>query len=717
MRYSLYIYIAVLGVIVADSVSAQGRGESSRGGFSLSSRSSSQEIPDSLLVGDSAALQSKRLTVYRLTPYIGDSYDAPMDTNHFNFGNSTLVEAKSVAVGYLGNLGSPTQTKIFSERKESRDFIFADAYDYYITTPENACFYDTKLPYTNIMFAQSGASIKREDQLKGVLTWNFGKKVNIGGEIDYIYSRGQYRSNGNSLLSYRLFGSYRSDKYELNAYLSNFNFVNYENGGLTNDNYILNPEQYNPGGRGTLDRKSFPVRYYDTWNRIRGKQYFLTHRYNLGFYKELEKTDEEGNPLEVYVPVSSIIHTIHYEDNSRRFISNIDIDSAYLAPAAGVTVYNPNQRKLENVFGLDAGLNDVASAWNLKNTFALSLREGFQDWVKFGLTAFARFEKRRFKLPAAIEGLTYDRIQGSGVNPKPATLDFPLAKIYDEFSTYLGGELSKRRGSLLTYNARGELCLVGNDLGEFRIDGELGTTFPLFGKEASIKANGYIRNVTPAIYQQYNHSRYYWWDPGIPENNTPKLKNTQQFHAGGEVYLASTQTTLSAGVESIQNYVYFDIDGYPRQHGSNLQVISARLKQDFKYKALGWENEAVYQLSSDKDIIPLPDFSVYSNIYVHFKLAKVLTVQFGADVHYHTQYYAPYYEPATQQFQLQNEKKIGNYPLLNGYVNFHLKQARFFVMGYNLGSLFIDQPEYFSLYHYPLNPMVLKMGISVVFNN
>jgi hypothetical protein len=147
-----------------------------------------------------------------------------------------------------------------------------------------------------------------------------------------------------------------------------------------------------------------------------------------------------------------------------------------------------------------------------------------------------------------------------------------------------------------------------------------------------------------------------------------------------------------------------------------LQVMSVRLKQDIHYRAFGWETEAAYQLSSAEDVLPLPQVSAYSNIYIHFKLAKVLTIQMGADVHYHTLYYAPYYEPATQQFQIQDESKIGNYPLINGYLNFHLKQARFFAMFYNLGSSFMN-PDYFSLSHYPLNPMTLKLGVAVVFNN
>ena len=47
---------------------------------------------------------------------------------------------------------------------------------------------------------------------------NFGPKINVGGDLDYIYSRGYYKNNGNKLLSYRLFGSYKSDRYEAHAF-------------------------------------------------------------------------------------------------------------------------------------------------------------------------------------------------------------------------------------------------------------------------------------------------------------------------------------------------------------------------------------------------------------------------------------------------------------------------------------------------------------------
>ena len=188
MKQGLHLLILLL---IPTSLFAQVRPGGGKGGFSLSNLSKGNTtLADSLLVKDSTELKSKRVTAYRLTPLLGDPYVAPMDTDRLNTANRTLVEGKGLAIGYLANLGSPAQSRIFSERKEARDFICADAYDYYLTTPENAQFYDTKLPFTDIMYTTAGGSTNREEQLKGTLAFNFGKKINIGGDFDYIYGRG-----------------------------------------------------------------------------------------------------------------------------------------------------------------------------------------------------------------------------------------------------------------------------------------------------------------------------------------------------------------------------------------------------------------------------------------------------------------------------------------------------------------------------------------------
>jgi len=699
------------------------------GGFTPKLTMARSDLPDSLLYAqDSSKISSRRVNVYRLSEKTGERYLAPMDTMQLNFANRTVMEGHGLGVSYLANIGSPAQSRIYSERNEENDFIFTNPYSYYITTPTNALFYDVKDPHTRIRYTRAGGQTGREEVFNGVLTTNFGKKINIGTDFDYTYVRGQYTSNANKLLYYRLFGNYLSDRYEMHTYFRNFNYLNTENGGFTNDRYITHTEDFED--RRNVDWQTVPTRMNNTWNRVKGKQFFLTHRYNLGFYREMtEREKEEANirkelkkqieeqkqidqmlenetsdpsgeaippPLPesgdifatdnneeendeidaVFVPVSSIIHTFEYEDNSRRFTSRMNmIDTCY-----------------ENLYGpRDSLLNDYTSAWFLKNTVALSLREGFQEWAKFGLTAFAHFEKRRFTLPSMQDSLL------STVN-------------YDEFSTYLGGELTKRQGQLLTYNVRGEFCIAGSDIGEFQIVGDAKSQFRLLKKEATVTLMGHLKNMTPAFYTRHHHARYFSWDNSA-------FKKTQRLFVGGQVDVESTRTQLSAGVESIQNFIYYGMNGTPEQTGKNMQVVTLRLKQDFRYKALGWENELAYQISSDKAQLPLPQLTAYTNLYLDFTYAKVLRIQIGADAHYFTSYYAPYYEPATQQFQTQEEKQIGNYPTINAYVNFNLKQARFFVMGYNVGSLFITPKNYFSLLHYPLNPMMIKLGISVYFNH
>ena len=705
------------------TVAQNRRGGQERGGFSLAGRNAAQQDDSHFHETEADTTADNRINAFRLTD-LGERYVVPMDTLRLNTSNSMLVEGQSIAIAYTGNIGSPSQSRIFSERKEERNFIFADAYDHYIITPQNGYFYDTKLPYSSVLYNRAGGAAKREEQLKVLLTGNYGKQINVGWDFDYIYSRGFYNSSGNKIINYRFFGNYLSDRYEAHAHLRNANIVNGENGGILNDRNITHPDDFGTGR--PMDSREFPTRINNTWNRVRGKNIFLTHRYNLGYYRdmtdrereikrenELRREEEQARLLEedpeqqqssneneredphadeVFVPVSSIIHTFEFEDHSRRFIStNRTIDNEY-----------------PDMFGSpDSLLNDFTSAWRMRNTLALSLREGFQDWVKAGLTAFVYFEKRHFSLPDYRLSANMPDLPSG--NPSASWILSPNTAKYDEFSTFIGAELFKRRGSLFTYDARGEFCVVGSNLGEFRLTGNLKSTFPVLGKNASLQADGYIKNTVPAFYRRHHHSRYFWWDRN--------LKNVQQVYVGGTVALEQTKTQLSVGVESIQNFVYFDTLGVSSQFDSNIQVITGRFKQDFRYKAFGWENELVYQLSSNRHVLPLPELSVYSNIYVAFPLVKVLSVQIGADVHYHTSYYAPYYEPATQQFQNQDKIKIGNYPLINAYVNFHLKQARFFVSSYNLSSILINNPAYFSMPHYPLNPMVIKIGVSVLFNN
>ena len=118
-------------------------------------------------------------------------------------------------------------------------------------------------------------------------------------------------------------------------------------------------------------------------------------------------------------------------------------------------------------------------------------------------------------------------------------------------------------------------------------------------------------------------------------------------------------------------------------------------------------------------MLPLPTLNIYTNLYLRFKIAHVLKCDLGADARYFTKYAAPEYVPALGQYAVQaNDTKVelGNYPIVNVYANFHLKQTRFFIMmsHVNAGS---GNKNYFLAPHYPLNGSIIRFGLSWNFYN
>jgi len=156
------------------------------------------------------------------------------------------------------------------------------------------------------------------------------------------------------------------------------------------------------------------------------------------------------------------------------------------------------------------------------------------------------------------------------------------------------------------------------------------------------------------------------------------------------------------------------------QETGNINVLTAQLQQDFRLGVLNWENIVTYQNSSNKEVLPLPDLNLWSNLYLKFKIAHVLTVELGGCVTFFTKYYAPDYLPQIGQFAIQKNAdsrvQLGGYPWVDVYANMHLKRTRFFVaMSHVNGSS--GSGMYFLTPHYPTPTRVLRFGVSWNFYN
>jgi hypothetical protein len=628
---------------------------------------------------------SKSVNYWRITERTGEIFPVRPDTFLTDYFNRTNVEGQGLSVAYPGNLGLPSESRVFFDREDRSEFMFGDAYWAYAKRPDNFHFINTKIPYSNLSYQTAGSRQNKEERLQALLALNFNRQLNIGFNVDYLYARGFYNSQASKHLEWVLFGNYISGKHQAHLFINPEDYISGENGGLADDRWITHPEEVdNRNARS----KDYPTKIDKTWNRMKGTRYYLNYHYNLGFDRKTEEKDEEGNEIKQFIPVSGIIYTFDYTNRNRLFYTN---DSASVNRFYNyVDFFNPDQLREKRM------LRDSTSYSSMRNTVGLSLREGFSKWAKFDLTAFITQDIRNFTL------------MDTTLKNMPDTIVFDAFK-NKQYATYIGGELIKRTGKILTYNAQGNLGILGYNLGDFDISGNIETRIPFLHDTASIIANGYIKNLSPTFYENNYHSQYFWWN-----NDFGKVKKV---YFGGAVTIPHTHSRFTLGVENISNYIYFDETGYPKQDGGNIQILAAGLEQDFHLRALHWNNRLVYQTSSAQNTIPLPDLTAYSSLFLQIVIAKVLTIQMGVNAHYWTKYYSPVYDPATQQFRLQHDSKVGEYPLLNGFINAHLKQTRFFIEYYNAGSMFLSPAEYFSIPHYPVNPTVLKLGLSIDFHN
>ena len=396
-----------------------------------------------------------------------------------------------------------------------------------------------------------------------------------------------------------------------------------------------------------------------------------------------------------FVPVTSFIHTLKF-DNYRR------IYQAYKTP----TDFYANTYTVDEPLTGDS-IYDKTRHYSLKNTFALSLLEGFNKWAKAGLKAFITSELRHFTLPSA-----------TGIDT------------YNEHNLSFGAQLSKKQGKTFHYDAIAETWLTGEDAGQLKIDGSADLNFKLFGDTLTLTANGFFYRLNPTFYYRHYHSRHAWWD----NTNMSKILHSK---IQGILNYQKTRTTLRVAVDEIKNYTYFasshTITSGKRvnhaitvnQNSGAIHLLTASLSQDFTFGPLNWESVITYQNSSNKTVLPVPTLNLYSNVYLRFKIAHVLRCDFGADVRYFTKYYAPDYVPSLGQYAVQTNTnttgtdsrvEIGNYPVVNVYANFHLKHTRFFIMMSHLNAG-TGKKNYFYTPHYPLNQSILRFGLSWNFFN
>ena len=742
------------------------------------SQRSSRNMADSL--GTDKEIP-KGIKVWTVDQRFGDRRQAELDTMSYMYPNTIFTTGLRGEYNTTGNLGAPRINRIFINRAETDQFLFTQPYDYIVSPVDQFHFTNTLSPFTNLDYNTAGNRTNGEDHFKAKFAVNAGKRLGVGFNVDYMYGRGFYSSQSTSHFKYLMYGSYIGNRYQAHLIFSTLTQKVTENGGITNDEYIKHPESFDDNyatneiptvlernwNRNNNLHVFLTHRYNLGFNRkvkmskeeIEARKFAMASQKENQAQKDLEearrKAKREGrefdekkfkkqtfsgrpdnarvvntsaptdststkapseriavngkaaadslNALEAkaaqdtmwmkneYVPVTSFIHTMKF-DTYRRIYQAYETPKDFYADTFNPAGNYPGD-----------SIYDKTTHYRVQNTFAISLLEGFNKWAKAGLKAFVTSDLRHFTLPTETE----------------------IAKAYNEHNLSIGGQLIKSQGKTLHYDATLETWLTGKDAGQMKIDADADINFALFGDTVRLQASGFFHRLNPTFYYRHYHSKHFWWD----NDDMSKIIHTR---IEGKFGYEKTKTTVRVAFDNIKNHTFFAMgynvtDDFGRtgntlsvvQKSGAISLLTLELQQKLKLGPLHWDNVITYQKSSDDMALPVPDLNIYTNLFLRFKIARVLKCDFGADARFFTKYYAPDYSPALGQYAVQtgeNRTEVGNYPIVNVYANFHLQRTRFFVMmsHINAGQ---GKPDYFLAPHYPLNQRIFRFGVSWNFYN
>lgn len=742
------------------------------------SQRSSRNMADSL--GTDKEIP-KGIKVWTVDQRFGDRRQAELDTMSYMYPNTIFTTGLRGEYNTTGNLGAPRINRIFINRAETDQFLFTQPYDYIVSPVDQFHFTNTLSPFTNLDYNTAGNRTNGEDHFKAKFAVNAGKRLGVGFNVDYLYGRGFYSSQSTSHFKYLMYGSYIGDRYQAHLIFSTITQKVTENGGITNDEYIKHPESFDDNYATNeiptvLERNwnrnnnlhvflthrfnlGFSRKVKMSKEEIEARKFAMASQKENQAQKDLEearrKAKREGREFDEkkfkkqtfsgrpdnarvvntsaptdststkapseriavngkaaadslraleakaaqdtmwmkneYVPVTSFIHTMKF-DTYRRIYQAYETPKDFYADTFNPAGNYPGD-----------SIYDKTTHYRVQNTFAISLLEGFNKWAKAGLKAFVTSDLRHFTLPTETE----------------------IAKAYNEHNLSIGGQLIKSQGKTLHYDATLEAWLTGKDAGQMKIDADADVNFALFGDTVRLQASGFFHRLNPTFYYRHYHSKHFWWD----NDDMSKIIHTR---IEGKFGYEKTKTTVRVAFDNIKNHTFFAMgynvtDDFGRtgntlsvvQKSGAISLLTLELQQKLKLGPLHWDNVITYQKSSDDMALPVPDLNIYTNLFLRFKIARVLKCDFGADARFFTKYYAPDYSPALGQYAVQtgnNRTEVGNYPIVNVYANFHLQRTRFFVMmsHINAGQ---GKPDYFLAPHYPLNQRIFRFGVSWNFYN
>ncbi|GAA0555326.1 putative porin [Chitinophaga japonensis] len=601
--------------------------------------------------------------------YLNDPVQHRLDSSVIDFtGNYLGVPASYVT---LGNTGSAARNIIFTPRMQAGFDEGFHAYDVYGFSHENARFYNTTRPYSELQYL-IGA---KQEQVIGVShTQNRNQYFNFSFDYRKINAPGYFRTQNTNHDLYRVTANYKSKNLRYHAYLSYYyNKINGgENGGIRDASYLDSSRYSN---RRTIDvnlgNEEVPTyAFFGTTIAVKStyqqRGILLEQQYDWGKGDTVHVNDT--TQYYKFDPVFRVQYTFKSQSNTYEFTDN-DPDQEYY-PLHYDIVYKANDTI------------HARQQWRtLSNDLSLiqfPVRGNLAHFINLG----ARFDHTR------------------GEFPDNVSQQFNNLALHGEYR-------NKTRNERWDFSAKGEFYAVGRNLGDYSVSGMLSR----YLNETLGNVSLLFRNVNrePSyVYKFFSYNRDSWYNTDLGKENITQL----QFSADNK----KLKYNLVANYYIYNQYTYFTDYMHSAQASGLFNLLQVIFSKHFRVKHWNWYADIAFQQVHGNGPVNVPTIWTRHRIAYENRLFNNLNLMTGIEARYNTDYYADDYSPLQGQFVYQNTQKVGyNLPDLTAFLHFRIKSLSAYIRAENLNTFLATNN--FAAPLYPLNDFGIRVGLRWWFIN
>ncbi len=490
--------------------------------------------------------------------------------------------------------------------------------------------------------------MEQGQSLDAFLTINTKPNLNFSIAYKGLRSLGKYVNFLSSSGNFRFTSSYftKDKRYILNAHFTGQDISNQENGG------IINTSDFESGDDNFKERDRLEVYFEDATSLLKGNRFFVDHSFKLN----------KLNP-------NSLVFTHQFSQEYKFF--------EFTQSAANTRFGSSFSNRINNKTRYNNLYNKLGIAYKTKS---------YGDLEFF------------------IEDNNYNYYYNSVVYDSFGNISIPNS--ISERVNMIGGNYTYFANKLI---AKLSVSQAISDQGISNI--EANAKYKLnddYEFEFNYQKLNSLPNLNYTLYQS-SYVDYNWF-------NNFKTEKLNQF-----TFSANTKwINLSAQYKVLNDHLFFDnttnniatLIVKPVQYDKTINYFSVKVNKEIKFWKFALDNTILYQaIDQVDDVVNVPQLTTRNTLYFsEYVFKKAMFLQTGVTFQYFTEYYANDYNPLIGEFYVQNETKIGGFPMFDFFINARVRQTRIFLKAEHFNSAWTGN-NFYSAPNYPYQDFIVRFGL------